>query len=115
MGVQVSCHYCVFYPEIEKGTQYCISIENLNPNLMGIYDESHNKLFREYQNLFNIQFDTLSFNKISTYLCSDCFEARFNSTQKWKDYRQKFEKNGKIYLLSVDYKDKAYFKSQLPL
>ena len=107
----IICYYC---PE-ENQAQYCITVEILNPGPVGMFDPSIHDLLRRYQNTFNIRFDSLSFNEVSTCLCSDCFLRRF-AAQKWeRSYRrQKFEADGNVYLLTIDYKEKGYFRSQLP-
>lgn len=109
--IPIICRYC----GTENQAHHCITIENLNPGLVGMFEPSIHDLLRKYQNTFNIRFDSLSFNEVRTYLCPACFLRRF-AKQKW-DYaghRQKFENNGKVYILIIEYKEKGYFKSQLP-
>ena len=103
------CRYC-----FEKNqAQYYIEIEILNPGPVGMFEPSIHDLLRRYQSAFNIHFDSLSFNEVSTYLCSDCFKKRFVH-EKWKDFRQKFENNGNVYMLTIDHKEKGCFRVDLP-
>jgi hypothetical protein len=103
MGVPLSCRYCPF----GKPTQYEIKIEMLNPEPIGMFDPATHGYLKRYQNTFGIHFDSFTFSEISTYLCSECFHERFNG-ERWKDYRQKFERAGKIYVLSVEYNERGY-------
>ena len=108
--IPIICRYC----SAENQARHCIMVEILNPGPVGMFEPSIRGILQIYQNTFNIRFDSLSFNEVRTYLCPSCFLRRF-AKQKW-DYghRQKFENNGNIYMLAVEYKEKGYFKSQLP-
>ena len=103
MGVPLSCRYCQF----GRQTQYHVNIEMLNPEPIGMFDPSIHPFLGRYQNMFNIHFDSISFHEIGTYLCSVCFHERFHG-ERWEKFRQKFDRAGKIYIISVEHNSRGY-------
>ena len=102
MGIAVSCAYCT-----SKTSQYKIEIERLEPNEPGMHSKIQRKRIQRYELKFDIIFTFFTSDIAMTFLCKDCFEKRFdtsNGSKEWSNYRSGITINKRLYTLKVTFR-----------